>query len=96
MSDDEQINCKKCGDDTNHCPPEFPPEWDGFCPDCAMQEALDGRIPKCSIDALAQQVMGRLGDALGVTIIAIPMGGDDEIIHEDDKHITFAHRICLN
>jgi len=80
MSDqNETIQCRNCGDKTNHCPPGFPPEFDGYCPKCAVDGIEAGKLPMPSaaaiLDYIATAIANRImnGDA-GVQVHVVTIG----------------------
>ena len=76
----EHINCRRCGDTTNHAPPDFPAEVDGLCPSCAVDliEAEDIPMPsnEAMLNYLLLSVSRHLGEALGAHV---------EIVIADDE-----------
>lgn len=62
------INCKSCGHETSECPPEFPPEWRGFCPRCAISSMFKGELPACEPNLFANLV-----EVAAVIEVVVPM-----------------------
>jgi hypothetical protein len=47
-----KVICVACGDETYECPDDFPTEWKGYCPGCAVGKMFAGELPKCDFGAL--------------------------------------------
>lgn len=102
MSDHEHdILCLKCNDSTCHPPPQFPAEYDGYCPQCALALMQAGELPEVPTALWAEQVLGRIITMLeeGTARLVTGDGFDSnnvKKIAEDENGCTFVHRVCLN
>lgn len=52
------MKCKGCNRRTCECPDGFPPEWKGFCPQCAIAKMFAGELPECDPEKLVGLVVG--------------------------------------
>lgn len=100
---DESINCRECGDETNHAPEDFPPETDGLCPSCSIKGWDDGTLPKPSSEAMkryiADAMMCRLMNSLFDNNTSVEIHVMDEPGNPDFVHLggnAFLVRQCLN
>lgn len=55
-----KLTCHGCGAETSECPDDFPPEWKGYCPHCAVAKMFTGELPRCTPEVLASIVVGGL------------------------------------
>ena len=71
----EHINCVRCGDTTNHAPDYFPPELDGYCPECAVNGMEAGWLPKPNPEAMFQYILGAIENQI-IGLIGEPNPAD--------------------
>ena len=96
---DTTIRCKRCNTLTNHCPSEFPPEWDGYCPSCAIKLAIEGVLPDAAPGAIIEQIIRKLSNEFDIDIIvrvADGLSGDWHQVGEDENGAAYVVRQCLN
>lgn len=90
MSD---VICRRCQCDTCHTPPEVPPEWDGYCPGCALKLVLNKELPAGSFysfiallintgnaGSLFDAVMRRVADEPDLDDMDISMSGTGQMM----------------
>jgi hypothetical protein len=102
MSEDT-VQCRKCGEETNHCPPDFPPECDGICPHCAVDGWQDGSLPKPTLqvmkDYLAHALTVKLNELMNtesVIELGIVQGAPAGPAITELAPGTFLIRKCMN
>ena len=99
--DGDHILCRRCADETNHVPDDLPPEWDGYCPRCALELAyMEKTLPKADVRAvlpqLMRQVESMLSEKLGVTVGIVPVSDHMDVAIPDESGVTVITRQCMN
>lgn len=69
-----RVKCKGCSEETSVCPDEFPAEWKGYCPSCALLLMMKGELPQCSAEALATVIECAGVIAVGLVPTGPPAG----------------------
>ena len=99
--DGDHILCRRCADETNHVPPDLPPEWDGYCPKCALhlayhEETLPKANPQAVLPQLMREVQSQLSNMLGVAVGIVKVPDNADVTIPDENGVTFVTRQCMN
>lgn len=83
------VICKGCGTKTCKCPSEFPPEWQGYCPTCAVGMMFAGELPRCDEETLKSLVLSNLVSSCKILIEVVDETGDTEGPDEPEMDMAF-------